>query len=69
MPLGNAIDYAMLVKTNEGDSGKKVPAERKYSPAVCTGECKQKIPGDPDYISTSYVERQNLTMQMQMRRG
>jgi hypothetical protein len=54
----------MLVKTYEGDSGKHTTTKRRYSSAVCTGEFPQRITGDPDpnYISTSYVERQNLTM-------
>jgi IS1 family transposase len=68
--FGSEIDYAMLVKLYEGDSGKNAPAETRYSPARCTGARTQKIMGNPEdaYISTSYAERQNLTMRMQMRR-
>lgn len=50
----------MLIKMYEGDSGKSATAERRYSSAVCTGIQTQRIAGDPDpdYISTSFVERQ-----------
>jgi IS1 family transposase len=61
------IDYAMLQKLY----GAPDEAEgRRYSPAVCTGTRTEYIEGnpDPEKISTSYVERQNLTMRMGMRR-
>ena len=66
--FGGDVDYAQLVKLY-GDKGGKT-AERKYSPAECTGTKKVKIAGEPvkELVSTSYVERQNLTMRMGMRR-
>jgi IS1 family transposase len=62
----NDIDYAMLVK----QYGTAPEAEKRYSPPICLGADKTEVRGRPaaEHISTSYVERQNLSMRMGMRR-
>jgi len=64
--FGADIDYAMLVKLY----GQEPESEKRYSPAKCIGADRRVVTGYPDLsnISTSYAERQNLTMRMHMRR-
>jgi IS1 family transposase len=64
--FAEAVDYAQLVKVYGNDP----EGQTRYSPAQCLGTKRVEVIGTPDaaHISTSYVERQNLNMRMNMRR-
>ncbi len=67
--FGTDIDFAMLVK-HYGDPSESRQAEKRYSPTKFISADKRRITGNPDVneVSTSFVERSNLTMRMNVRR-
>lgn len=66
LAFGANVDYGQIIK----EYGSDIYAEKRYSPAVCTSVTTKSVVGDPieSQISTSYVERSNLTIRMSNRR-